>query len=85
MYIYQYIVLLECGMIISWLWQIRDGNSEASNFVGRYCGTSIPPPITSSGNALWLKFKSDSYTTGTGFRARWNVCEYSSLHFTFDC
>ena len=40
-------------------------------FSWRYCGTEIPPPITSSGPSMRVKFHSDSRITAPGFLAKW--------------
>ncbi|XP_069486267.1 ovochymase-2-like [Ambystoma mexicanum] len=38
-----------------------------------FCGTKIPPAITSRGQQLMIRFHSDPYTEGKGFRAYWTV------------
>ncbi|KAH3692447.1 hypothetical protein DPMN_194288 [Dreissena polymorpha] len=43
--------------------------------MGRYCGNSLPAPMTTSGNMLYVKFVSDSSVTRAGFRATWDVCK----------
>ena len=35
--------------------EIRDGSSEASPIIGKFCGTSIPGDIHSSQNYVWMK------------------------------
>ena len=42
-----------------------DGYSE------KFCGDSIPPSITSSGNSMTVKFFSDDYYYDDGFSADW--------------
>ena len=42
-----------------------DGYSE------KFCGDSIPPSITSSGNSMTVKFVSDDYSDYDGFSAVW--------------
>ena len=42
-----------------------DGYSE------KFCGDSIPPSITSSGNSMTVKFFSDDYYYYDGFNAVW--------------
>ena len=39
--------------------EVRDGPSENSKLIGRYCGYEIPNEFKSSGNTLWVKFNSD--------------------------
>ncbi|KAM4828885.1 cubilin [Thomomys bottae] len=48
--------------------EIFDGNSNHAPFRGRYCGSSIPHPITSFGSALALRFVSDLGLNGDGFQ-----------------
>jgi len=55
--------------------EVRDGLDVTSPLLNRYCGsTKAPPNIFSSGRALFVRFKSDSYLRGfdglnPGFRA----------------
>lgn len=52
---------------------IRDGESSKSPMIGKFCGTSRPATITSTGNHLLVTFRSDSSTTDQGFRAVWTT------------
>ncbi|KAK0075492.1 hypothetical protein PV325_006820, partial [Microctonus aethiopoides] len=49
--------------------EIRDGRGPYSELIGRYCGNSIPQPIISSLNILWIRFYSDGEIEGTGVTA----------------
>ena len=49
--------------------EIRDGAHGYSTLVGRYCGRTFPPVITSSERNLWLRFTTDDNIEYTGFRA----------------
>ena len=42
-----------------------------SSFSWRYCGSSIPGPITSSGPSLTVRFHTDTRITSSGFLAKW--------------
>ncbi|KAL9700067.1 hypothetical protein quinque_003508 [Culex quinquefasciatus] len=53
--------------------EIYDNSTSNNSFVGRYCGVTKPPAITSGGNVVTIRFKSDSSQTKDGF----------SLSFTF--
>jgi len=44
--------------------------------MGRYCGTVMPAALTTTGNMLYVKFRSDSSVTRAGFRATWEVGRY---------
>ena len=35
--------------------------------MGTYCGTQIPPNMLSTGNSMYLRFKTDETVQGTGF------------------
>ncbi|XP_015260845.1 PREDICTED: cubilin-like, partial [Cyprinodon variegatus] len=52
---------------------VRDGRSETDPLIGKYCGSSLPAPIRSSSNSLWIRFKSDSSVSRAGFRAVYSV------------
>lgn len=50
--------------------EVRDGHMRSSRLIGRYCGTAIPAPVSSTTSRLWIKFKSGSKPDGaTGFKA----------------
>jgi len=59
--------------------EVRDGPSENSKLIGRYCGYEIPNEFKSSGNTLWVKFNSDSSVSKAGISAsffkEWDECE----------
>ncbi|KAJ8306835.1 hypothetical protein KUTeg_014919 [Tegillarca granosa] len=48
--------------------ELRNGDSRDSPLIGKYCGTTLPAPITSSGEHLWLNFRSDYSVANNGFR-----------------
>lgn len=49
--------------------EIYDGRDAKSPSLGRFCGTKKPPPITSSGNKLFVRFFSDNSVQKKGFEA----------------
>jgi hypothetical protein len=53
---------------------VYDGTTSDANLIGRFSGENIPASITSSGNALLLRFISDSETQAEG----WSV-NYESV------
>uniref|UniRef100_A0A673AMU3 Cubilin n=1 Tax=Sphaeramia orbicularis TaxID=375764 RepID=A0A673AMU3_9TELE len=55
--------------------EVRDGRTETDALIGRYCGTSLPGPIRSSSNYLWIRFRSDSSVSRGGFRAVYSLGE----------
>ncbi|KAM7390891.1 hypothetical protein PAMA_008881 [Pampus argenteus] len=53
--------------------EVHDGRMETDPLIGRYCGSSLPAPILSSSNSLWIRFRSDSSVSQAGFRAVYTV------------
>uniref|UniRef100_A0A672KXU9 Metalloendopeptidase n=1 Tax=Sinocyclocheilus grahami TaxID=75366 RepID=A0A672KXU9_SINGR len=49
--------------------ELRDGDSENSPLLGRFCGYEKPDNIKSSSNQLWMKFVSDGSVNKAGFSA----------------
>ncbi|XP_016402401.1 bone morphogenetic protein 1-like, partial [Sinocyclocheilus rhinocerous] len=49
--------------------ELRDGDSENSPLLGRFCGYAKPDDIKSSSNQLWMKFVSDGSVNKAGFAA----------------
>ncbi|KAG8232957.1 hypothetical protein J437_LFUL011450, partial [Ladona fulva] len=52
---------------------IRDGVDDDAPLVGAYCGTRVPPHITSSGSALHVRFTSRYGATIANFKAFYSV------------
>ncbi|RUS79977.1 hypothetical protein EGW08_012278, partial [Elysia chlorotica] len=54
---------------------IYDNSTSRANPLGKECGSSIPEPIWSNGNQMFVEFESNSNVTASGFRAEWEaVC-----------
>ncbi|XP_076027535.1 cubilin [Genypterus blacodes] len=53
--------------------EVRDGGEETSPLIGRYCESSPPPPVHSSSNSMWIRFRSDASVSRAGFRAVYSV------------
>lgn len=49
--------------------EVRDGNSENSPLLGRFCGYEKPEELKTSSNQLWMKFVSDGSVNKGGFAA----------------
>ncbi|XP_033150281.1 cubilin homolog [Drosophila busckii] len=60
--------------------EVRDFSSSGP-LVGAYCGSQLPPSISSKGS-LWLKFKSNDDVVGQGFRASYNYEHHNELNGT---
>ena len=58
---------------LTFILQIRDGDNSLSPLLGRFCGSSTPGNITSSGNSLWIEFHSDASVADTGFLAHFTT------------
>ncbi|XP_058153894.1 cubilin [Dasypus novemcinctus] len=53
--------------------EVLDGSSEDAPLRGRFCGPSMPPPLTSFSHALTLRFVSDSSRNLEGFHATYTA------------
>ena len=51
--------------------RVYNGGSPSSPLIGRFSGSSLPAPITTLSNELYVKFTSDGSGTYQGFRARY--------------
>ncbi|XP_078578599.1 plasminogen-like [Branchiostoma floridae x Branchiostoma japonicum] len=55
-----------CGYDYVAMW---DGVDDATaTYIGRYCGTTLPPSVTSLGNSMWIRFRSDASVARQGFK-----------------
>ena len=51
--------------------KVYDGGDENAPMIGTaLCGSQLPEAITSSGNMLYVKFKSDISIVSTGYKIR---------------
>ena len=53
--------------------KVRDGGTPQSPLIGRYCSRSMPLPVLSLGNELFVRFRSDYSVASSGFRARYET------------
>uniref|UniRef100_A0A8D0GFF0 Cubilin n=1 Tax=Sphenodon punctatus TaxID=8508 RepID=A0A8D0GFF0_SPHPU len=53
--------------------EVRDGSTEMSPIIYKFCDNMLPSPITSNSNSLWIKFKSDTSVQRASFRAVYKV------------
>ncbi|KAK9396207.1 cubilin [Crotalus adamanteus] len=49
--------------------EIREGDNSNAPLQGHYCGSTMPLPVTSFGNTLFINFVSNNATTAKGFHA----------------
>lgn len=50
---------------------VYDGGSPSAPLIGQFSGSSLPAPITSSSNKLYVQFTSDNSNVAYGFKARY--------------
>ena len=50
---------------------VYDGDSTSAPLIGRFSGSSLPAPITSSSTKLYVRFTSDGSVVYRGFAARY--------------
>uniref|UniRef100_W5ULZ2 Neuropilin n=1 Tax=Ictalurus punctatus TaxID=7998 RepID=W5ULZ2_ICTPU len=60
--------------------EIRDGNSDSAELLGRHCSNIAPPAIISSGPVVHIKFVSDYAHQGAGFSLRYEIHKTGSEH-----
>ena len=65
-------VLVICRYRYDFL-EVREGSDDEAPLVGRYCGNTLPMEYISSGNEVYVRFKTDSSVSGTGFRIRYDL------------
>ena len=53
--------------------EVHEGRNEETPLVGRYCGNSLPPDYVSSGNEVYIRFKTDHSVSGRGFRIQYDL------------
>ncbi|KAK3543538.1 hypothetical protein QTP70_023869, partial [Hemibagrus guttatus] len=53
--------------------EIRDGNSDSADLLGKHCSNIAPPAIISSGPVLHIRFVSDYAHQGAGFSLRYEI------------
>lgn len=49
--------------------EFRDGGTENSDLIGRYCGTSRPSTVKSTDNVMYARFRTDNSVPRAGFKA----------------
>ena len=59
--------------------EIHEGGDEEAPLVGRYCGNTLPAQHISSGNEVYVRFKTDHSISGTGFRIRYDLGKRYSI------
>ena len=52
---------------------MREGGDDEAPLIGRYCGNTLPSEHVSSGNEIYVRFKTDHSVSGTGFRIRYDL------------
>jgi len=59
---------------------IYDGPNVGVNLIGRYCNNNIPTTVSSTGGDITLKFHSDDFTGGDGFKLTWSCNEITGIN-----
>ncbi|KAK2172942.1 hypothetical protein NP493_919g02007 [Ridgeia piscesae] len=54
---------------------IYDGNSTSARLLHRLCGYNLPSNVISTGNSLFVYFRSNSHNTYSGFSIEYNAIE----------
>ena len=56
--------------------EIRDGGSANAPLIGQYCGNVAPNPITTTGNAMYVRFSTDFSVVHSGFKMTYSPGEF---------
>ncbi|KAI0242401.1 hypothetical protein LSAT2_013673 [Lamellibrachia satsuma] len=56
--------------------KIYDGRDSKAPLIGTFCGVVFPRVITSSKNALFVIFLTDTRVTSTGFKIRYSIVDH---------
>ncbi|XP_071569184.1 cubilin isoform X2 [Temnothorax nylanderi] len=46
--------------------EVRDGGGPYAELIGQFCGSSVPSPLVSTSNKLWIRFYTDGTSQGAG-------------------
>ncbi len=61
--------------------QMFDGENSHASLLTKSCGSSLPPPVYSSGKYIYMQFTSDGSVSGEGFVAHYKALNRSSGSF----
>uniref|UniRef100_A0A671G2W0 Cubilin n=1 Tax=Rhinolophus ferrumequinum TaxID=59479 RepID=A0A671G2W0_RHIFE len=53
--------------------ELRDGADSNAPVISKFCGTSLPSSQLSSGEMIYLRFRSDNSSTHVGFKAKYSI------------
>ncbi|XP_041745783.2 neuropilin and tolloid-like protein 2 isoform X3 [Coregonus clupeaformis] len=60
--------------------EVRDGPFSFSPLINRFCGSSSPGLVLSSGRFIWIRFSSDEELEGLGFRVQYTFTTDPEFH-----
>ncbi|NP_001072.2 cubilin precursor [Homo sapiens] len=55
--------------------ELRDGVDSDAPILSKFCGTSLPSSQWSSGEVMYLRFRSDNSPTHVGFKAKYSIAQ----------
>ncbi|XP_036131390.1 cubilin [Molossus molossus] len=55
--------------------ELRDGADSNAPVISKFCGTSLPGSQLSSGEVIYLRFRSDNSSTHVGFKAKYSIAQ----------
>lgn len=61
---------------------VRDGKYSNSPVIGTFCGSRIPNDVLSTGNHMWIHFRSDGSVEKRGFKMSYTTYDTSNGKFT---
>ena len=55
--------------------EVRDGGTLNSVLIGRYCGYTAPSTIFSTGNVMYVRFRTDASVPRVGIKGQYKLGE----------
>ena len=56
--------------------EVHDGGTANSPLLGAFCGRTRPSTLTSTGNVLYVRFRTDGSIQRRGFKATYKIGEW---------
>lgn len=53
--------------------EVKDLKSNRAKYMGKYCGSILPLPMTFSSNSIFVRFYSNNVITASGFQGVWHA------------
>ncbi|KAL0113327.1 hypothetical protein PUN28_012468 [Cardiocondyla obscurior] len=55
--------------------EVRNGGGPYAELINKFCGNTVPSPVASASNKMWIRFYSDGITEGAGVTGTFEVID----------